>query len=166
MRTFLLSLVAFAGCGRDAVPVPVASESPPSPARTLDPSRELSPLVARLAYESEHRVPSTLPADRVLDALAQADVAVVSRKQYLGLTVRATYCMGGATRDGVAIAVCEYTDAAAARAGKTFMDQQFAAMAPTARRATHGATVLTIVDPSAATDPARAERVLEVFAAL
>lgn len=166
MRTLVIVLIAIAGCGRGRESVTARSESSAAPARRVDPSRELSPLVARLAYEAQHRRPSPVSAERVLDALAAADLAVVRRTQYLGATVRASYCAGGATSDGLVISVCEYPDADSAHAGRTFMNERFAAMTPAAKRAAQGATVLTIIDPDAPARAVRVERALEVFAAL
>ncbi len=101
----------------------------------------------------------------MLDALHEADIPVLGRRQYLGLTVGASYCLGGATDDGIAIAVCEYASPEAAVAGKSFMESRFAVMTPTAKRAVRGATVITVVD---AHEPRsrRVERALEVFAAI
>ncbi len=161
-------VVALLGCNREPSPVPAASSPPPArtDVRSVEPSKELAPLVARLRYEADHRPSSAVTAERVLDALEHAQLPVSSRRQYLGGTLRASYCAGGVTRDGLAIAVCEYPDATTATAGKQLMDSRFAAMKQVALRKAHRNTVLTIAGNTNPSNSALVERAFEVFATL
>lgn len=157
---------SLAGCRHDAeAPAPSVQSSDP-PVKEVSPSRDLAPLLARLAYEAQHRPAVRLPAERVLDALEAAQLRIIERKQFLGATVHADYCLGGRTGEGLAIAACEYGDPAAAEAGMQLMDRQFAAMSPGARRRAHETIVLTITDPSGVPHDEIAARAFKVFAAL
>lgn len=157
---------ALVACRRDAGELDPSVRSSDPAVRAVSPSHDLTPLLGRLAYEAHHRTAVRLPAERVLDALDRAKLRIVERKQFLGATVHARYCLGGRTGAGLAIAACEYEDPAAAEAGKALMDRQFAAMAPWARRSAHGTIVLTIADPSGAAHDELAAQAFEVFAAL
>ena len=167
IASLITSLVALlAGCRRDArEPAPNAGTSDPA-VREVSPSHDLTALLARLADEAHRRAAVRLPVEQVLDALERAQLRIVERKQFLGATVHAAYCLGGRTGDGLAIAACEYADPAAAEAGKQFMDRELAAMSPWARRSAHETIVLTIADPSGAAHDEIAMRAFEVFAAL
>jgi hypothetical protein len=159
-------VISLAGCRHDA-PAPAASAETAEPAvREVSPSHDLTALRARLADEAHHRAAVQLPAERVLDALERAELRIAERKQFLGATVHAAYCLGGRTDEGLAVAACEYADPAAAEAGKQFMDRQFAAMSPWARRHAHETIVLTIADPAGVPHDELAARAFEVFAAL
>jgi hypothetical protein len=171
MRLAVASIIAsllasFVACRHDAGELdPNVQRSDPA-VRAVSPSRDLTPLLARLAYEAHHRTAVRLSAERVLDALDRAQLRIIERKQFLGALVHASYCLGGRTGAGLAIAACEYEDPAAAEAGKELMDRHFSAMAPWARRSAHGAIVLTIADPSGLAHDELAAHAFEVFAAL
>ena len=146
---------------------PAANAETAEPAvRVVSPSHDLTALRAQLADEAHRRAAVRLPAEQVLDALERAQLRIVERKQFLGATVHAAYCLGGRTGEGLAIAACEYADSAAAEAGKQFMDREFAAMAPWARRCAHQTIVLTIADPSGTPHDEIAMHAFEVLAAL
>ena len=157
---------ALPGCRHDAGEPAPNAQSPDPAVREVSPSHDLAPLLARLAYEAHHRSAVRLPAERVLDALEGAQLRLVERKQFLGATVHADYCIGGRTGEGLAIAACEYADPAAAEAGRQFMDQQFAAMSPWARRRAHETIVLTIADPAGLPHDEIAAHAMKLFAAL
>jgi hypothetical protein len=166
MRNLILSLLLVA-CSRDTAPSAKAATRAEArtPAKTVEPSTNLSGIAARLGYEATHR-PATGPSsDRVLDALEAAGIKLAERRQFLGIAMKASYCAGGTTSDGVAISVCEYATAEAAQAGKAFADRQYAAMSPNAIRAIHGASLLTVVHPQERS-PALAERALHTFTTL
>lgn len=167
MRLTVASLVAsLVACQHDAgEPAPNVQSSDPA-VRAVEPSHDLTPLLARLAYEAHHRPAVRLPVERVLDALDRAKLRIIERKQFLGAGVHARYCLGGRTSAGLAIAACEYEDLAAAEAGKELMERQFSAMSPWARRRVHGAIVLTIADPSGFAHDELAAHAFEIFAAL
>jgi hypothetical protein len=96
----------------------------------------------------------------VLDAIDAAGLPVLQRRQFLGVTVHASYCAGGTTRAGLAVSVCEYPSADAAAAGKAYADRQFAALTD-AQRATRGNALLTVVG-----DQSTAARALHAFSTL
>lgn len=131
-----------AGCDRHA-----ERESPPSrPAESGFRLTQLSQagLGGRMSAEaSARRKDGSLRANGVLSALEAAGVKVEHPQQYLGTVVKATYCVGGRTRAGLVVAVCEYADEASARSGRAVSLQKFA-------RATdrdvlvHGALTLTL----------------------
>lgn len=171
MRLAIASLIAslaasLVACRHDSRDPDSNVRSSDPAVREVSPSRDLTPLLARLAYEAHHRTAVRLPAERVLDALDQAELRIIERKQFLGTVVHASYCLGGRTGAGLAIAACEYEDPAAAEAGKEFMDRGFSAMSPWARRSAHGTVVLTIADPSGLAHDELAAHAFEVFAAL
>ena len=167
MRLAIVSLVAsLVACRHDAGELDPSVLSSDPAVREVSPSRDLTPLLERLAYEAHHRTAVQLPAERVLDALDRAELRIIERKQFLGAVVRASYCLGGRTGAGLAIAACEYADPAAAEAGKQLMDRRFSAMSPWARRSAHGTIVLTIADPSGLAHDELAAHAFEVFAAL
>jgi hypothetical protein len=167
MRLAVASIIAsLVACRHDAgEPDPNVQSSDPA-VRAVSPSRDVTPLLARLAYEAQHRMAVGLPAERVLDALDREKLRIIERKQFLGEVVHARYCLGGRTEAGLAIAACEYEDPAAAGAGKELMDRRFSAMSPWARRSAHGTIVLTIADPSGVAHDELAAHAFEVFAAL
>jgi len=145
-----------------AVPAPAASSAPArtSTAKIVEAPKDLTSLAARLHYEASHRPAAGPHAEQVLDAIDADGLAVVRRRQYLGLAVHASYCAGGTTRDGLAISICEYATPDDAARGKTFADRQFAAITD-AQRATRGNALLTVV--GAKPDATRA---LHTFATL
>ena len=161
------SLVALlAGCRHDArEPASNAETSDPA-VREVSPSHDFTALRARLADEAHHRAAVRLPIEQVLDALERAQLRIAERKQFLGATLHAAYCLGGRTDEGLAVAVCEYADPAAAQAGKQFMDLEFAAMSSWVRRSAHETIVLTVADPSGVPHDEIATHAFEVFAAL
>lgn len=162
MRLVLIATLSLISCDRERAR-PAATSSDVT--KRVEPSKQIAPLVARLAYEARHRTASKLPAERVLDELAQNELSVTARRQYVGAALRATYCIGGNTSEGVAISVCEFASPTAAQEGLALMNERFAPMSATAMRAVRESTVLTVTDPNGSTSP-RALRALETFAAL
>ena len=142
-----------------AAAAPVAPQAP-AVAKTLDPGTDLTALAERMHYEAAHRPAAKINADAVLDALDASGMQLRKRRQYLATTMHASYCAGGTTADGIAISVCEYASPAAAAAGKSFADHQYAAIE--ARRVVQGQTLLTI----ARANPQVAERAIHTFNAL
>lgn len=136
MRTWLPILgVALAACGRESTPPPQPqSRSAPTTAHAATMARldklasssdqvsadSMKTVGGRLQYEATHR-PAAAASPRVEDVLASLDAAGITlaeQKQYIAMTVKAAYCVGGQTRDGLSIAVCEYETPAAAEAGR------------------------------------------------
>lgn len=162
MRLVLIATLSLISCDRERAR-PAATSSDVT--KRVEPSKQIAPLVARLEYEARHRTATKLPAERVLDELAQKQMNVTTRRQYVGAALRATYCIGGNTTDGVAISVCEYASPAAAQEGLALMNERFAPMSSTATRAIRESTVLTVSDPHGSNSPTSI-RALETFAAL
>jgi hypothetical protein len=132
----------------------------------MEPSQDLSALAERLAWEAQNRPALDVTAERVFDALERAGVSVLTKRQYVGITMGASYCAGGMTRDDVAISVCEYASRTAAAAGKDFMDHRFARMTPFARRVVHGQVLLSITKPSANAGMDVVQRAVDTFTSL
>src|SRR5262245_59500374 len=110
MRAHILFATALCApsCKPDAPSHGAGAPAPPTAAVThaMEPSQDISAIVERLAWEAQHRPKLDVTAERVFDALERAGVSVVGKRQYLGVTLGASYCAGGMTRDGVAISVC------------------------------------------------------------
>jgi len=98
-----------------ATPPPAASAAPPPAASADSPPATLSELLAR---EAASRPDGALRVEAVFGALRAGGMAVAGDKQVVGRTVAARYCALAGTPGNVAIAVCEYADAAAAAAGR------------------------------------------------
>jgi len=137
---------------------PTAAE-PPAPA-SRDSSDALQTLAGRLRDEAEHRPGAGPRAEDVFAALSRGGIAIGSPRQYLGMTVKARYCAGGATADGLAVAVCEYASADDAASGKRFVEERYAGITD---RAIHlrGATTLTLTG-----EPGDARRAAAIFESL
>jgi hypothetical protein len=98
----------------------------------------------RLQYEAAHRPAASPRAEDVLASLGAAGIQLAEQKQYVAMTVKAAYCVGGQTADGLSIAVCEYESPAAAVAGRAFVTERF--RIPDLDRVIHvrGATTLAL----------------------
>lgn len=174
MRTWLPVLgVALAACGRESSPPPqphvqtqtqtqTPTPTPQQPAATtahaatmarLDKLAESSDRLSaesmktvggRLQYEAAHRPAAALRAEDVLASLDAAGIKLAEQKQYIAMTVKAAYCVGGQTADGLSVAVCEYETPAAAEAGRVFVTERF--RIPDLDRVIHvrGATTLAL----------------------
>ncbi len=147
MRFVLLALLV--ACSHASAPVPAPAPAPPAAApKALQPAQDLGPLASRLAYEAAHRPATAFPAERVFDAIERAGIALADRTQYAGVVMKASYCAGGRTSDGLVVAICEYPSHDAALAGKAYMDRSFPLA--TAQREVRGSTVMTAVGASRA----------------
>ena len=158
MRTTLIAALALslvpslAACKRartrGAAPATAAAPTAaPAGATRPPPSPEMRTLSGRLAFEAAHRPTGTARVEDVVATLGRAGVALGDTKQYLAATAAASYCAGGRTADGLAIAICEYADAGAAAAGRAHVERQFAALDAERRIVVRGATTLTTTAP-------------------
>jgi hypothetical protein len=118
---------------------------------SIKPATDVRSLLGRLQYEAQHRPTTAVNADHVLDVIDQAGLKLERRRQYLGSTVKAAYCIGGTTSDGVAVSACEYPTPAAAAEGLAYMN---GALKNTqlAKREQHASTVLSIANHDARSD--------------
>jgi hypothetical protein len=163
-------LVLLTACGKKpedpAAPTEAAAQKPSGP-RTVaqQPSQDIRGLVGTLHSEAAKRPGIDVTAEKVFDALAGAGVALQARKQYLASTAHASYCAGGKTHDGIAVAVCEYADAAAAAEGKKSIEAAWGKATPNARRIVHRSTLLTIT-PIDAKQVAVVDRAIGAFTRL
>ncbi len=170
MRTWLPILgVALAAACREPAPPP--PPPPPTPAPAPAPAaptahvstmarldqlavtsdrvsaESMKTVAGRLQYEAAHR-PTTVPgaprAEDVLASLAAAGIELAEQKQYVAMTVKAAYCVGGQTATGLSVAVCEYDSPASAAAGRAFVEERF--RIPELTRVIHvrGATTLAL----------------------
>jgi hypothetical protein len=75
-------------------------------------------LADRLLKEAQSRPAIQPNADDVLAAFAKIGGGVVTKKQGMGATYKASFCEGGTTGDGaVTLSICEYPDDASAKDG-------------------------------------------------
>jgi hypothetical protein len=155
--TLATAAVVLAACSRKNDPptatgeAPATSAAPSVPAEaavasvsplTSPPSGIAATLADRLLREAQSRPHIQPNADDVLAAFAQAGGGVVTKRQGLAATYKASFCEGGTTSDGsVTISVCEYADAAAASAGLAALQTIYPAKQ--ARHVLHKDTVLT-----------------------
>jgi hypothetical protein len=154
MRTTVVTVLAFtaalAACKRSHrdAPAPTAAAIAPAPAPTTAATPpEMRSLAGRLAFEAAHRPTGTATVEQVLAAAATAGLTVDEPRQYLALTAAAAYCAGGRTADGVAVAVCEYPDPAAAARGREHVERAFTAIAGR-DIVVRGATTITTTAPA------------------
>ena len=140
-----------------ALPAPTAA----TPAAAGAGGAELRSLAGRLAFEAANRPSGTPRLEALVTAAATAGVEIVDTRQYLGLTAAAAYCAGGRTADGLAVAVCEYPDPAAAAAGRAHVERRFPDVGLSRRIVIRGATTLTTTahDPGLTGTQAAVERV-------
>lgn len=167
MRTCLPLVlgVALAACGRESPP-PSPHAAPAAPAAPATPATPHAATMARLdhiaasgdrvsvesirtvggrlEYEATHRPAATPKAEDVLAALDRAGIALAEQKQYVAMTVKAAYCVGGQTAEGLSIAICEYASPAEAAAGRAYVTDRF--RIPDLERVIHvrGATTLAL----------------------
>ena len=130
-----------------------AAPPPPPPAATI---------ADLLAMEASSRPEGARRAEDVFAALRQAGLAPEDGRQYVARTVAARYCAGTRTAAGVAVAVCEYADDAAAREGRATMERRF----PMAHRRilVHGRNTVTLTSaPGAEGEVGRVVATLEAI---
>lgn len=143
----LVALIASA-CDRRKEPAPAPKRPAESGFRLTQPSQAV--LVARLgAEQAAHRAGEGRRAEAVLAALESAGVKIVQPQQYLGTSVAATYCIGGRTGAGLAVAVCEYPDEASARSGRETLLGKFKGSATRDVRL-HGTLTMTLTGKNVA----------------
>jgi len=171
MRTTLCIVLALAACKGDPSPqtkphAEVVSATAPT-TEGAPGSQNLAPLAglaARMHDESARRPPVDVTADEVFAALTARGIALASTKQVLAATAAASYCALGVTDDSIAVAVCEYATADAARAGKQLLESRYGKLVPDAVRALNGTTLVTVAN--GARSPARRDQVLATFRSL
>ena len=157
----VLSIVACRGNAPapTAAPAPetkAVAEAAPAPAPavvngSMKPATDVRSLLGRLQYEAQNRPAIAVNADHVLDVVDQAGLKLERRRQYLGSAVKAAYCVGGTTSDGVAVSACEYPTPAAAADGLAYMNGAFK-NTTVAKREQHASTVLSIANHDARHD--------------
>jgi hypothetical protein len=161
-------VLALAACTRTDEPAPTTAPAPTTPTTIGAPgSQNLAPLAGiavRMHEESAQRPHVKVTAETLFDALAARGISFASKKQVLAATAQASYCALGVTRESVAIAVCEYVDQDAARAGKQLLDTRYAKLVPDAVRSVNGNTLVTIANGTG--HPAVRDQVLETFKSL
>jgi hypothetical protein len=163
MRTLacILALLAVAGCddkkGKPPAAAPVAapaagSAAAPPPAVRPDEvpaaaGAQVEQIFAQLEAERTHRPPVTPTVEAVYAAIETAGVTFDEKKQVLGLSVGASYCMrAGNTTNGLNVVVCEYETAAKAKTGIELVNTKFADLSPTRTFTTKGSTTIQVID--------------------
>ncbi len=151
-RFIALSLV-LAACSRPTpLPEPAAAPAPLSTPVATQPTpvRDVRALVGKLGFEADHRPKAGVTAEQLFDALDGAGVKLTSRTQYVGEIMKAAFCAGGRTSEGLVVAMCEYGNDREAAAGLAYMNSTFSFA--TATRQAHKAAVMTVVNQSHAHD--------------
>lgn len=134
---------------QSAFAAPSAAPQPPS-------SKPLGTSIGGMLQAEQLARPSGTPrAEDVIAALGKDGVVVEDVKQHLGAPVGAKYCVGGTTKNGVAMSICEYESATAAEAGRATSQKAFGAIEGR-EIFLRKATTLTMLQ-SAPTDATRAE---------
>jgi hypothetical protein len=124
----LMACGVVAGCRKPSAPHPepsssaspkldnaVANESARHPtAPPVDDPRDFGALFQN---EALNRPTGTIKAEAAIEAFRNAGVELVGVRQHLGRPYGARYCVGAKSGTAIALSVCEYIDAAAARAG-------------------------------------------------
>jgi hypothetical protein len=143
-----LSAYSFGACSKPA-PATEPAAPPPISAQPT-PVRDVRALVGKLGLEADHRPKAGVTAEQLFDALDGAGVKLTSRTQYVGEIMKAAFCAGGRTTEGLVVAMCEYGSDREAAAGLAYMNSTFSFAAAT--RQAHHAAVMTVVNPSHAHD--------------
>lgn len=120
---------------------PAAAPLPRADAPAPDPT--MRTLAGRLAFEAANRPGDGPRLETLIAAATAAGVEILDTRQYLGLTASAAYCAGGRTRDGLAVAVCEYADEPAAIAGRAHVERRFGSMGDVRRIVVRRSATLT-----------------------
>lgn len=134
-----------------------------SPTRNPTPTTDVRALMGKMEVEAAKRPKAGVLAEPLFDALEdKVGIKLDSRRQYVGETMKASFCAGGYTEDHVTIAMCEYPDDKAAQASLEYMNKYF----PVSKggRRMHHAAVMTIITPTA-TDP-RIDKAITTFESL
>jgi hypothetical protein len=175
----LTSLAAAAGCSKpnnnaqEPASQPIASPEVREPAKadqtpkTYTATQDMRKIIGKMGKEATARPKAGVTAEPLFDALeAKANIKLLERKQFMGATVGAAFCAGGATEatatsKPVNVAMCEYADDASAQASLEEMNKNLP-LANT-RREEHHAAVMTVTGSS---DDARVDAAFKVFESL
>jgi hypothetical protein len=180
MRALCISVLLAVGCGKPnteqpAQAKPIVAPSVPEGMSTHAPipksaglpaaATDLHTVLGNMGQEAANRPRAGVLAEPLFDALEEkANIKLPSRNQYMGASMHASFCAGGRTEATSAskpltVAMCEYTDDAAAKASLDYMNSTF--NMTNSRREVHKAAVLTIVATSA--DDPRVDAAFKVF---
>jgi hypothetical protein len=114
--------LTLAGCskarasGPDAA-LPVVAAAAVERHPTAPPAQNPRDIKALFQNEAASRPSGTLRVEEVLSALGRTGVELSDQRQHLARPYAARYCMGAMAGADLALSVCEYIDAEAARAG-------------------------------------------------
>lgn len=128
-----------------------------------EPTQAAQPLPPRslgnqLVHEAAHRPRGPVTVEIALARFAQVGATLEQVKQYVAKTTRASYCVGGQTREGLAVAVCELESAEAAAASRAFVLHALPDV-PGRRIVVHGA--MTLITTAADRDDESARDLVE-----
>ena len=160
--SLLLVAACSAACGRSPAVAP--EPSPPSP--PAHPSLTHLPLPERLATEARTRPAAPVRAEDLRRAVEAAGIPLPHWRQVLAGTIGARYCMVGQTTAGLALALCEFSDADSAARGLDYSRATFDRLIPGRQLRRKGSVVLTVTTAPEPAIAAEASRVTEIFAAL
>jgi len=160
----LVCLLACSKPAPEAAPASSASAAVPSASATADPLSSLAqtdaglspalPLLDKLDYEGKHRGTATPTVEQTWDAFDKAGIKLIEKAQHVGGVFGALYCVG-AKSDDDAFSVCEFTDAAAAKAGKDGSEKALVTI-PNRTLVVNKTTLLTVRQPATKTPASEA----------
>jgi hypothetical protein len=115
--------VGLVSCSKSPDPAHVApaagaSQAPSQPLRATAPRPENPRDIGALfQVEASNRPAGALRVEDVLAAFRRSGIELSEERQHLGRPYGARYCVGAKSSPELALSVCEYVDAAAARDG-------------------------------------------------
>ncbi len=115
---FLCAVLVLTGCSKSAPPTaeqrPSATPVRPPTAPRAENRRDIAAL---FRVEADNRPEGTLRVELAFDAFRRAGLEIHEQRQHLGRPYGARYCVGAKSGAALALSVCEYIDADAARTG-------------------------------------------------
>jgi len=109
-----------------------------------DPKLSRVPLGSRLTMEADARPALAVRPEQLFAGLQRQGILLSRKRQVLASTVGARYCELAVSDAGLGVALCEYTDDAAASAGSETSHRLFDAIVPGRTLLSHGGSVLTL----------------------
>jgi hypothetical protein len=161
MKRWIATLALVIGCSeaRAAAVAELAEPAAPSPVSGL-------PLAQRLANEASARPERAVRPAQLLEALQQQGITITRKQQVLASPVEASYCELALTDTGLALSLCEFSDADAAERGLARSMTSFDAMIPGRTLDTRANALLTVTKPASPDAERQRELARSTFAGL
>lgn len=110
-------VLALSGCTKAAPPAERTAPSSSSRHATAPIAENPRDIAALFKVEADNRPGGTPRAEDAFEAFRRAGLEVHEQRQHLGRPYGARYCVGAKSGVSLALSVCEYVDAEAARSG-------------------------------------------------